>query len=479
MNIVMITGECLPFSKTGGLGDVCYSLSKEFVKNKHNVSVFVPFYKKFDFNKYKEIEKVFTFPVNMGWRKPFANIFKLKYDGIDFYFIQNDYYFSRDGMYGYPDDGERYAFFNVASVTLLSLLDFKVDVCHVHDWQAGMIPCILKENFASDPKLNKIKTVLTIHNPLFKGYINRESLSDLLNLNTYLFDSGKVRFENQVSFLKAGIVYSDKITTVSPTHAWELTTKEGSKGLWYDLTLRKEDFVGILNGMDQDEFNPQTDKTIYKTYNEEDFSVNKLKNKTAFCKEHNLDPKLPLYSVVSRLTSQKGLDLIYAMAEYVVTHNGNFAILGSGERDGEESFNHLVRTYPKNTFVYIGYNDEIAHKLYASSDFFIMPSAFEPCGLGQMIAQRYGTLPIVRQTGGLKDSVICYKESEKNQAKANGFGFEDYNKMVAMKEVAITLDLYENKPDLINQLVANAFKTDNSWVKSAKQYLKLYKLIEK
>lgn len=480
MNIMMIASECQPFSKTGGLADVAYALSEKYVEKGENVFVVTPLYRKFDYKRW-DIKKVYEFSVKMNWRNIDTKVFHLTYNDIEFYFIQNDYYFNgrEGGLYGYFDDGERYAYFINASLELIKLLPFKIDVAHVHDWQAAILPCILKNKYSNDPYLSKIKTVLTIHNPLFKGFLDRGSLSDLFDLSLDLFDRGDVRLDNQVSTLKAGIKFADKITTVSPTHAEELMTKEGSKGLDYDLTLRKDDFVGILNGMDQGEFNPEKDKAIYQTYSFKDFEENKKKNKIEYCKEHNLNPDLPLFAVVSRLTDQKGLDLMYAMADFIAHEGGSFTVLGSGEAYAEEMFNSLYRRCPNNVAVYIGYSDELAHKLYAASDFFIMPSAFEPCGLGQMIAQRYGSLPLVRRTGGLKDSVICYDNELKNEDTANGFGFDDYNICEALKCTAAALNVYNLNKEVMKKLVKNALLTNNSWDESADKYLALYSSIKK
>lgn len=480
MNIMMISSECQPFSKTGGLADVAYALSKEYVLKGENVFVVTPIYKKFDYKKWN-IKKVYEFIVKMNWRNIDTKVFHLTHDKIEFYFIQNDYYFTKreGGLYGYFDDGERYAYFQNAAIELIKRLPFNIDVVHVHDWQSAMIPCIFKCKYWNDKIFSKIKTVLTIHNPLFKGFLDRGALSDLYELPLELYDRGDVRLDNQVSTLKAGIKFADKITTVSPTHALELMTIEGSKGLNYDLTLRKDDFVGILNGMDQGEFNPEEDNSIYKNYSLINYKENKKANKIAYCKEHNLNPELPLFAVVSRLTDQKGLDLMYAMADFIAHEGGSFTVLGSGEHYAEEMFNSLYRRCPNNVAVYIGYSDELAHKLYAASDFFIMPSAFEPCGLGQMIAQRYGSLPLVRRTGGLKDSVICYDEEEKNEDKANGFGFDDYNICEALKCAASALNVYNLNKEVFDKLVVNALKTNNSRNDSADKYLKLYSSIKK
>lgn len=474
MNLLMASSECLPFSKTGGLGDVAYSLSKELVKDGVSVSIATPFYGSIKKEKYN-LKSLYKFVVTMNWRKIETEVFHCEYEGIDYYLFKNDHYFSRNnGLYGYYDDGEVFAYFCNAIIEFMKLLPYKFDVLHVHDWQTAMLPCLIKNKFSAHKQFAGLKTVLTIHNPLFKGYFNGDSLFDLYGLDYSLFLEGKVRLENQVSTLKAGIVFADKITTVSPTHAEELKTPEGSKGLWYDLILRQDDFVGILNGMDYKEFDPSKDKIIYVQYSRKDFETGKAKNKEAFYEEYNLEKGRPLFSVVSRLTSQKGLDLINAMMDFALDSGANIAILGSGEKPAEDFYNNLHQKFPRNVMVCIGYNDNLAHKIYASSDFFIMPSAFEPCGLGQMIAQRYGTLPIVRRTGGLKDSVIPFDMKKNNYKSADGFGFDDYRIVSSLKAVAHALMVYESNNDVFNRLRKNAIIVDHSWKKSSKEYIKLY-----
>lgn len=474
MNIVMVSSEVLPISKTGGLADVVYSLSKEYVKSGHKVSIITPLYKNGNLSCFKNVKQVMSFKTIMNWREISTSVQHSLYKGIDYYFIDVKQYFDRDGFYGYYDDGERFALFSNATIEILKRLPYKVDILNVHDWQAAMIPCLLKVKYFDNKSLNKIKTVLTIHNPLFKGYLNKDSLFDLYNLGLDIYYNGKVRLEEQVSTLKAGIVYSDKITTVSPTHKEELLTYEGGKGLNYDLRLRENDFAGFLNGMDYDEFNPRKDKAIFKNYSLKTLNEGKFKNKVEICKVFNLNPKLPLFAVVSRLTDQKGVDLILAMADFISHEGGNFALIGSGERWAEDNLRELKNKNPNNVYIYFGYNEELAHKLYSAADFFIMPSAFEPCGLGQMIAQRYGTIPIIRQTGGLKDSVICLSEDNKNYKVANGIGFERYNVIDSLKASAKALIIYSSKNNIFNRLRINAFKTNHSWANSAKLYLGLY-----
>lgn len=480
MNIYMVASESNPFYKTGGLADVVYSLSKEYVKNKQHVFIVLPMYRNLEKADMIDAEIAFNFDVSMSWRTIPTRVFKIEREKITYYFIENRYYFERNAFYGFMDDGERYAYFNLATIELLKRVEGKVDVVHVHDWQSGMLPCLLKIKYAEDKKLGKTKSVLTIHNPMFKGYFGSYSLYDLYELPYWIYENGSVRFDEMCSSLKAGIIYSDKVTTVSPTHAYELTTREGGFGFHYILTLRRDDFVGILNGMDYGEFDPSKDKSIYQKYDPEHVSEGKFANKAAFFNEygHGNNPEQPLFSVVSRLSEQKGLDLINAMANYIVRNNGVVAILGSGDAGEEEYLNNLARDYPANAIIYIGYSDPMAHKIYAASDFLLMPSQFEPCGLSQMISQRYGTLPLVRRTGGLADSVRPYWDEANNIEEADGLGFDDYSTYAACKTVKFAFEVYNNK-EIFDRLRQNAFKVDNTWAKSAKKYLDLYKSINK
>ncbi len=483
MNILMASSESLPFSKTGGLADVIFSLSKEYVKLHHNVSIVLPKYKTNKVIKGLKLTKIFQLDVKMNWRTIPTAVYHCYYLGIDFYFIENQKYFERDSLYGFYDDGERFAYFTNATVKLISSLPYKIDVVHIHDHQVGLLPCVVKTLHSEEEIFNDMKFVLTIHNPEFKGYFSKDSLFDLYNLPISLFDEGKIRLDGQVSTLKAGIVFADKITTVSPTHAKELLTYEGSKGLNFDLNLRKNDFVGILNGMDNDFFNPKKDEYIFKNYGIKDVFNGKKENKIEFCKKYNLDPTLPLFVVVSRLSSQKGIDLLYPMIEFLSYTGSNVAIVGSGEKSIEDRFLELSRVNSKHIFIYIGYNEELAHKVYASSDFLLMPSSFEPCGLSQMIAQKYGSLPVVRRTGGLADTVDCFETSdEEKKAKditKNGFGFSSYSISEAIVTAAKAMNIYSGKKEVYKKMVKNAMKLNHTRDNSAKKYIALYESIQK
>ena len=474
MKIVMVASEARPFCKTGGLADVVYSLSKELAVLNEDVSVIIPFYKSVRETIKNPVEFVDSFIVDMSWRHHEAKVYRTKQDGITYYFVEH-WYFDRYNLYGDGDDGERFAFFALAVREFLMRRKETPNVIHVHDWQAGMLPCLIKSINWYHDRFHKTKFVMTIHNPAFQGMLDRDALGDIYNLPVSLFDDGLVRLDGRVSTLKAGIVFADKVTTVSPTHGHELLTPEGGMHLDGVLRLREWDFCGILNGIDYLEFNPSDDKQIFAQYDVNTLVEGKRKNREALLKELNLNYyDRPLYSLVSRLTWQKGLDILFPAIIELAERGCNIVILGSGERQYELEFERLRARYPDKIAIYIGYNDMLAHKIYAASDFFFMPSLFEPCGLGQMIAQRYGTLPIVRRTGGLKDSVINFDSS--NEETSNGFGFDNYHPDDMKYTSVYAYDTWFNK-DIIHHLMKNAMNTDNSWARSAKSYLGLYKEI--
>ena len=472
MKIAMVASESRPFCKTGGLADVVYSLSKELVIMGEEVMVILPFYQVIKNTIKTPVKYVDSFIVNMSWRHHEAKVYTAEADGITFYFIEH-WYFDRINLYGDGDDGERFAFFTLAARELMSRQKVIPDIIHVHDWQAGILPCLIKEEAWARKLFKGTQFVLTIHNPAFQGMLDRDALGNLYDLPLSLFDDGQVRLDGRVSTLKAGIVYADKITTVSPNHHSELLTPEGGMHLDGVLNLREWDFCGILNGIDYLEFNPNKDAYIPAQYNAVNYVSGKKACHDALLKELNIkDYNQPLFSMVSRLTWQKGLDILFPAIEQLANRGCNVVVLGSGERQYELELEKLRAKYPDKIAIYIGYNDVLAHRIYAASDFFLMPSLFEPCGLGQMIAQRYGCLPIVRRTGGLKDSVINYDGG--NEDVANGFGFDNYHPDDMLYTCVYAFDAWHNKP-LIKKLMKNAIKTDNSWAKSAANYLGVYK----
>lgn len=473
MRIMMVASESCPLCKTGGLADVVYSLSKELAIMGEDVSIIIPFYETIRETNQLSFKKIVSFPVSMSWRNEQAEIYSTYHSGITFFLVSNHRYFDRHSMYGENDDNERFAFFTLACKTFINKLKKKPDIIHVHDWHAGMLPCLIKEDEEVRKYLSSTKIIFSIHNPAFQGMMNKSSLGDYYNLPDYLYERGTLRFKDQVSSLKSAIVYADKITTVSPNHREELLSVEGGMGLDGVLELRKDDFYGILNGIDYLEFNPEDDNNLVTLLNEESLKKCKNDNKKALLKELNIkDFGGPLFSLVSRLTWQKGMDILEFTIEDMILHGANLIVLGSGEYRYADMFERLRRRYPEHIAIYIGYNNSLAHRIYASSDFFLMPSLFEPCGLGQMIAQRYGALPIVRRTGGLKDSVIGFDNS--NSDIANGFSFDEYSIEALKNTISHAMETYKNS-SLCSKLMHNAYKTDNSWKKSASQYYEIYK----
>ena len=473
MKIAMVASEANPLVKTGGLADVVYALTAELNKGKNEVFIILPYYRIIKEKALTLPEYLGQYHVDVSWRHIEVNVYKTVANGITYYLLDNERYFSRANIYGEFDDGERFAYFTFAARALFSYINYIPDVIHCHDWQVGMLPCLVREDKHPDNPLKNTKFVFTIHNPAFQGMYDKGLISDMYGLSMELFDNGALRFKDSFSTLKAGIVYSDKITTVSPTHKNELLTIEESMGLDGVLKLRENDFVGILNGLDFEEFNPHKDSYLYAEYNGVNFLKGKAINKEQLFKDLNIENKgKPLFGLVSRLTWQKGMELVFA-ACYDLAKNGcNIVILGSGEYQYEQMAEHLRATFPENVAIYIGYSNELAHQIYAACDFFLMPSLFEPCGLGQLIAMRYGALPIVRRTGGLRDSVDIYNGY--NEETSTGFGFDAYSAYEMVRTCWYAYDNYWNLP-LRKKLVRNAMKADFSWKRSAKEYLKIYK----
>lgn len=471
MKIAMFASEANPLAKTGGLADVVTALSVELAKEGHKVIIALPYYKSI-FEKGLTVKNLGTFTVYMSWRQQEARVSLFSANDVTYYLIGNDYYFGRDKLYGYEDDGERFAFFSLACRKLIKFLDFKPDIVHVHDWQTAMVPCLIKEGSSTDSFYDGLKFVLTIHNPAFKGMIDRYFLNDFYGLSDQLYDEGKVRFQGMVSTLKAGISYADRITTVSPTHREELLSSDGGQGLNEVLELRKDDFLGILNGIDVDEWNPATDKAIAKRYGLANLQEGKHLNQADLLSAFRVKWfGGPVYGLVTRLSWQKGIDLVLASGRKVLEKGANLLILGNGESDLEAKCQSLRDAYPDTCGLFIGYSNELAHKIYAGCDYFLMPSLFEPCGISQMIAQRYGTLPLVRFTGGLKDTVVGY--DGKNAEQADGIGFNDYNETGLDYGFGLAKELFADQASYL-EVASNAMRLDRSWKKSAHEYAKLY-----
>ena len=472
MRIAMIAGEANPFCKSGGLADVILPLSLEYAKAGHDVFVLVPFYKLIKDQRIARFNRVGQMDVRMSWRHEQADVFFARYEGINYFFISSIPYFDRERMYGYEDDGERFAFFSLAALQWLDQLEGGVDIIHVHDHQAAMIPVLLKEKKEHYPHLANSKSVLTIHNPAFKGYLAPSALPELFELPLSLYDDGQTRFGDMVSTLKAGIIYADKITTVSPNHAKELLTPEGSMGLDGVLRLREHDFSGIVNGIDEEEWDPNSDHFLIRNYDVSSFREGKAASREKVVAMFDLSDKGgPAFGLVSRLTSQKGVDILFPVIEKILSGGNLLFLCGSGDSYYEEQLRRLQERFPHQLGLYVGFNSQLAHDIYAGADFFLMPSQFEPCGIGQLIAKRYGTLPIARATGGLKDTIVSFVGN--NADEADGFLFDEYEASAFESAVKAAKAAYSNKKTFA-KLVVNAMEADHSWAQSGQQYLSLY-----
>lgn len=473
LNVLHISAECYPFVKIGGLADVVGSLPSE-IKRLGNVEarVMLPKYKAIPSNYQKKMKHLTHLTVTLGDKQNvYVGIETLKLGNILYYFIDNQFYFgSREQVYGYGDEAERFAYFQKAALASLAYIDFFPDLIHVHDWHTGMIPLLIKSN----PELDKIKTVLSIHNLAYQG---------IFPIDNYQFFNipydGRFEFEGFINFLKCGIVSADHLSTVSHTYAEEIMTDYFGYGMQKLLKARKNQLTGILNGIDYKEFSPENDPFIIHH-----FDIDTVKQGKMACKEDlykelgvHFDLKKPMISIISRLVSQKGLDLVKRVFhELLESDDFVFIVLGSGEQEYVDYFSHLENLFPNKVKKIIGYSNKLAHMIYSASDFFLMPSKFEPCGLGQIIALKYGTLPIVRETGGLVDTVSPYNEFDKT---GNGFSFTSYNAHDMMYVIRYALKVFHQDKKSFDILVKNAMSADFSWTQSAKTYKKLYRQVLK
>ncbi|MFC3906569.1 glycogen synthase GlgA [Clostridium disporicum] len=476
MKVLFAASEANPFIKTGGLGDVMGALPKSLIKLGVDVRVVIPKYKNIKDELKQKLQFVKWFTVSVGWRNQYCGVFQYQYKGVTYYFIDNEYYFNRDGLYGYFDDGERFAFFNRAVLEFIKQIDWQPDLINCNDWQTGMVPVLLNLEYKKDEFYSKIKTVFSIHNLLFKGSFSPKILPELFGYDYMPLANGSVELDGAVSFLKGGLNYCDQITTVSKTYAEEIKTPQYGEGLDGFLRSRSYYLMGIVNGIDYEEFNPQDDKFIFKNFNANSID-NKVQNKLALQRELGLPQKkdTPMIGLISRLTHQKGCDLIVNMIDRLLQKDIQLVILGTGDYWYEETFKNLQYRYPDKVSANIKFDNTLAHKIYAATDMFLMPSLFEPCGLGQLIALRYGSIPIVRETGGLKDTISPYN---KYNGVGNGFGFKNFNSNELMQIMEYALTIYNDK-NAWNNIIRQAMNSDNSWEKSAMQYKWLYEGVVK
>lgn len=472
--ILFAASECVPFIKTGGLADVVGTLPKFFNSKECDVRVIIPNYMCIDEKWKKKMTYVNHFYMDLNWRRQYVGLLEMKYQGVTYYFIDNEYYFGGPMPYSNVRyDIEKFAFFSRAVLSALPILDFKPDIIHCHDWQTGLIPVYLKDSFAYGEFYRGIKSIMTIHNLKFQGVWDVPTIKDIAGLSEYYFTTDKLRDYDDANILKGGIVYADKITTVSKTYAEEIKTPFYGEGLDGLMSARSGDLVGIVNGIDYNVYNPSKDELIPYNFNTLNFRKEKAKNKLALQKELGLteDENKMMIGMVGRLTDQKGLDLVACVLDELCHDNVQFVVLGTGEERYENMFRHFDWKYEKDFSANICYDDALSHKIYAACDAFLMPSLFEPCGLSQLMSLRYGTLPIVRETGGLKDTVIPYNEFENT---GTGFSFANYNAHEMMGTIRYAETIYYQNKKNWNLMVARAMKQDYSWKASAKQYEDLY-----
>lgn len=471
--ILMVASEGLPFIKSGGLADVVGSLPQELVKKGHEVRIIMPMYLKIAQKFHEEMQLEAQYSVSIAYHEVPVNIWSTTRKEVKFYFVEHKGYFERDGLYGYIDDGERFAYFQKAVLEMLNQLNYFPEIMHCHDWHTGMLPAMCKEGHSFDERYRNIRFVYTIHNLAFQGNFGPEMLDSCLGLDYRIFDNGNVRYDGGISFMKSGILYADKVTTVSPTYSQEILTPQYGEHMEMVLNIRKYDLWGITNGIDIEMWNPMSDPDVPYHYNKVNVAKEKKENKMALQKELGLtvDPNVMLVGAVSRLTWQKGFYLMMEKLSEICAMPIQVAILGSGESGIEEKMRQLEEGNKGKIAFYNGYSDSLAHRIYAASDLFLMPSLFEPCGISQLISMRYGTLPLVRETGGLKDTVTPYNEFDKT---GNGFSFANYNSDEMVQVMYNAIDVYYNRPEDWKILVRNAMNTDVSWEKSAETYCQLY-----
>ncbi len=472
--ILFVASESVPFIKTGGLADVVGSLPKCFDKKEYDVRVIIPKYMCIDQRWKDQMKYKVHFYMNLAWRSQYVGILEMEYEGIKFYFVDNEYYFAGPRPYGeIYQDVEKFAFFSKAAISALPLLDFRPDVIHCHDWQTGLIPVMIKDIFADNEFYRGIKTIMTIHNLKFQGVWDIKTIKDITGLSEYYFAPDKLEYKKDANYLKGGIVYADAVTTVSRTYAEEIKDPFYGEGLDGLMRARSNCLTGIVNGIDYDVYDPETDPYIAYHYNADNFRKEKAKNKKALQQELGLpaDNRKFMIGMVSRMTDQKGFDLVAYILDELCQEDIQFVMLGTGEERYENMFRHFDWKYHDKVSAQIYYSEAMSHKVYAGCDAFLMPSLFEPCGLSQLMSLRYGTVPIVRETGGLKDTVEPYNEYENT---GTGFSFANYNAHEMLGIIRYAKSVFEKKKRNWNLIVERGMKADFSWHSSAKQYKELY-----
>ncbi len=474
INILYITSEAFPFVKTGGLGDVAGSLPLAIKKHGYDIRVVLPLYYHIKKEHMENMEEIARFNIDLGWRNKYVGVFQLKYENTIFYFIDNEYYFRRNNIYGEFDDGERYAYFSKAVTILPKVIGFKPDIIHTNDWHTALINLYVKDFRIGDNYYNDIKTIFTIHNIKYQGIYDAWMLSDILGLSPErYFNDDSIKFYDKINYMKAGIVHCDILTTVSKTYAEEIKYQFFGENL--NGVIRKEEYklTGIVNGIDYNVYNPQNDRYIEHNYNSGNLA-NKYKNKEIIQRFYGLDVRdgTPLLAMITRMVSIKGIDLLKHILGELLQEDIQLIVLGTGDKEHEDFFRYYEYYYPNKAAAGIYFSEEEAHKIYAGADMLLMPSMVEPCGISQLIALRYGTIPIVRETGGLKDTVIPYNKFTK---EGNGFSFKNYNAHELLFTIKNAVEIYKSDKKTWEGLIFNAMESKNDWEASSLEYINLYR----
>ena len=477
--ILFVASECVPFIKTGGLADVCGALPKEFDKTEWDVRVVLPNYSCIREEYRSQFTYVTHFYMSAGndIADKYVGVLKYVLDGITYYLTDNREYFDCETPYGdIRYDIEKFCFFDKAVLSILKQIDFRPDLIHCHDWETGLIPVYLKNEFQADSFYWGIKSVMTIHNLKFQGVWDVKTMRGLTGFAENLFTPDKLEFRRDANMLKGGLVYADYITTVSDSYAQEIQTEYYGEGLNGLLAARHFDMQGIVNGIDYEVYNPQTDDKLYVNYDAQSFRKKKYMNKTKLQEELGLtvDKKKYMIGLISRLTNQKGLDLVRDVMDHIVDDYTQLVVIGTGDAQYENMFRHYAWKYADRVSANICYSDELAHKLYGAADAFLMPSRFEPCGLTQLISFRYGTVPIVRETGGLKDTVHPFNEYENT---GDGFSFANYNSGEMLGIINYSKHIYFDRRKQWNQMIDRGMANDYSWRSSKGRYEGLYRYL--
>lgn len=471
MNILFASGEAAPFCKTGGLGDVAGSLPQALAQNGDSVAVILPLYGQIKDEWRKQMIFLGSIYVDLSWRHEYCGLFSLTYQGVTWYFVDNEHYFKRERIYGEADDGERFAFFCRAVVDLLPQLADMPDVIHCNDWQTALIPVYLKDTACRNSTLQSIKTVYTIHNIEYQGWLDEYAVGDLLGLDRGWYDDGTIEMNGGVNLMKAALMTADQVTTVSPTYARQLHHSFYAHGMESVIGRIDGKLSGILNGLDIVGYDPAHDKAVPANYTPDDLS-GKAACKAALQKELGLaqEADTPILAIVSRLVSHKGLDLVCEVFDRIMESGVQFVVLGTGDGQYEDFFRHQAQRYPGRVAACLTYSEPLSRRVYSGSDLLLMPSKSEPCGLSQMIAMRYGTVPIVRQTGGLNDSVHSCQLGQ----EGNGFVFADYNAFDMLHVVREAVSLYRDDKKGFAAVQHRGMTDDFSWTRSAKAYRAVY-----